>query len=165
MIHRIRPFFGNIKKLKFVPKILICNYKGLPLLPSDQSHDRSWNCAILKPRRRPLFMTRIRRNGLANLQSWPKCVGHCAFFPNCCNIRSLPPSPPMQCWTTLRQAFPYEQHCMGKVEFGPKNVCLHACEKLIDGRGSEFCKLVPHNFGQDYSYDCQNSIRAQPKFE
>ena len=23
------------------------------------------------------------------------------------------------------------------------------CEKLIDGRGSAFCKLVPHNFGQD----------------
>ena len=26
---------------------------------------------------------------------------------------------------------------------------LFPCEKLIDGRGSAFCKLVPHNFGQD----------------
>ena len=69
-----------------------------------------------------------RRKWWFKLQSWPKCVGHCAFFPNCCNIRSLPPSATMQCWTTLRQAFPYEQHCMGgggKVEFGPKNVCFH----------------------------------------
>ena len=42
--------------------------------------------------------------------------------------RSPLPPPPMQCWTTRRQAFPYEQHCMGgggKVEFGPKNVCFH----------------------------------------
>ena len=38
----------------------------------------------------------------------------------------------IQCWTTLRQAFPYD--CMGgKVEFGPKNVCFR----------------VPNNFGQD----------------
>ena len=46
-------------------------------------------------------------------------MGQSAFFPNCCNIRSLLsfppplPPPPMQCWTTLQQAFPYEQHCMG----------------------------------------------------
>ena len=26
---------------------------------------------------------------------------------------------------------------------------LFPCEKLIDGRGSAFCKLVPHKFGQD----------------
>ena len=26
---------------------------------------------------------------------------------------------------------------------------LFPCEKLIDDRGSAFCKLVPHNFGQD----------------
>ena len=26
---------------------------------------------------------------------------------------------------------------------------LFPYEKLIDGRGSAFCKLVPHNFGQD----------------
>ena len=61
-------------------------------------------------------------------QSWPKCVGQSVFFPNCCSFRSLPPSPPMQCWTTRRQAFPYEQHCMGeggKVGFGPKNVGFH----------------------------------------
>ena len=30
---------------------------------------------------------------------------------------------------------------------------LFPCEKLIDGRGSAFCKLVPHNFGQDCSSD------------
>ena len=29
---------------------------------------------------------------------------------------------------------------------------LFPCEKLIDGRGSAFCKLVPHNFGQDCSH-------------
>ena len=69
-----------------------------------------------------------------NLQSWPKCVGQSAFFPNCCNIRSLPPSPPMQCWTTRWQAFPYDNIAWGrggggggggKVGFGPKNVCFH----------------------------------------
>ena len=27
------------------------------------------------------------------------------------------------------------------------------CEKLIDVRGSAFCKLVPHNFGQDCSFE------------
>ena len=66
-----------------------------------------------------------------------------------------PPPPPMQCWTTRRQAFPYEQHCMGGGGGGggegriwPKER-LFPCEKLIDGRGSAFCKLVPHNFGQD----------------
>ena len=92
-----------------------------------------------------------RRKWWFKLQSWPKCVGHCAFFPNCCNIRSLPPSATMQCWTTLRQAFPYEQHCMGGGGEGriwPKER-VFPCEKLIDGRGSAFCKLVPHNFGQD----------------
>ena len=83
-------------------------------------------------------------------------MGQSAFFPNCCNIRSLPPSSPMQCWTTRRQAFPYEQHyCMGEGGWGgvlgriwPKER-FFPCEKLIDGRGSVFCKLVPHNFGQD----------------
>ena len=63
-----------------------------------------------------------------------------------------PPPPPMQCWTTRRQAFPYEQHCMGEGggegRIWPKER-LFPCEKLIDGRGSAFCKLVPHNFGQD----------------
>ena len=103
----------------------------------------------------------VTRTFMFNLHiqtSWPKCVGHCAFFPNCCNIRSLPPPPPppppppMQCWTTLRQAFPYEQHCMGGGGGGgggriwPKER-LFPCEKLIDGRGSAFCKLVPHHFG------------------
>ena len=29
---------------------------------------------------------------------------------------------------------------------------LFPCEKLIDGRGSAFCRLVPHNFGQDCTY-------------
>ena len=29
---------------------------------------------------------------------------------------------------------------------------LFPCEKLIDGRGNAFCKLVPHNFGQDCRY-------------
>ena len=73
-----------------------------------------------------------------------KTCGTRCLSPNCCNIRSLPPSPPpppppppMQCWTTRRQAFPYEQHCMGEgggggggggggeVGFGPKKVCFH----------------------------------------
>ena len=63
---------------------------------------------------------------------------------------------PMQCWTTHRQAFPYEQHCMGGGGEGriwPKE-SLFPCEKLIDGRGSAFCKLVPHNFGQDCRLLC-----------
>ena len=96
------------------------------------------------------------------LQSWPKCVGQSAFFPNCCNIRSLPPSPPMQCWSTRRQAFPYEQHCMGGGGEGsiwPKER-LFPCEKLIDGRGSAFCKLVPHNFGQDCRF-CSGEQTSQ----
>ena len=60
----------------------------------------------------------------------------------------------MQCWTTLREAFPYEQHCMGGGGEGrvwPKER-LFPYEKLIDGRGSAFCKLVPHNFGQDCTF-------------
>ena len=75
----------------------------------------------------PICLARDR----IDLQSWPKCVGQSAFFPNCCTLRSLPPPPPpppMQCWTTRLQAFPYQQHCMGggeKVGFGPKNVCFH----------------------------------------
>ena len=80
-------------------------------------------------------------------------MGQSVFFPNCCSFRSLPPSPPMQCWTTGRQAFPYEQHCMGgggESRIWPKERWF-PCEKLIDGRGSAFCKLVPHNFGQDCS--------------
>ena len=36
----------------------------------------------------------------------------------------------------------------GKVGFGPKNIFFHV-QKLIEGRGCAFCKLVPHNFGQD----------------
>ena len=35
------------------------------------------------------------------------------FMPNSCNIRSLLP-PLMQCWTTSKQAFPYEQRRMGE---------------------------------------------------
>ena len=51
---------------------------------------------------------------------------------------------------TRRQAFPYEQHCMGEGggRIWPKER-LFPCEKLIDSRGSAFCKLFPHNFGQD----------------
>ena len=107
-------------------------------------------------------------------QSWPKCVGQSVFFPNCCSFRSLPPSPPMQCWTTGRQAFPYEQHCMGgggESRIWPKERWF-PCEKLIDGRGSAFCKLVPHNFGQDctylptylYTYLCTYSLTWMPSW-
>ena len=35
---------------------------------------------------------------------------------------------------------------------------LFPCEKLIDGRGSAFCKLVPHNFG----HDCRLPVRLNP---
>ena len=51
----------------------------------------------------------------SKLQSWPKCVGQSAFFPKCCNIRSLPPPPPP----------PPMGGGGGKVRFGPKNVCFH----------------------------------------
>ena len=74
-----------------------------------------------------------------------------------------PPPPPMQCWTTRRQAFPYEQHCMGGGGEGriwPKER-LFPCEKLIDGRGSAFCKLVPHNFGQDCSFILKGPCRTR----
>ena len=47
------------------------------------------------------------------------------------------------------------------------------CEKLIDCRSSAFCKLVPHNFGQDcsskrvkpWSNGTSNSSRFEPHFQ
>ena len=39
----------------------------------------------------------------------------------------------------------------GEVGFGPKNVSFQV-KKLIDGRDSAFCKLVPHTFGQDCGF-------------
>ena len=57
----------------------------------------------------------------------------------------------LQCWTRCQLAFPFEQHCMGeegKVEFGPLRTFV-SMWKTIGGRGSAFCKSVPHNFGQD----------------
>ena len=67
-----------------------------------------------------------------HLQSWPKCVGHCAFSP----------SQEGRIWPKER---------------------LFPCEKLIDGRGSAFCKRVPHNFGQDCRYinKCHRDPGAQ----
>ena len=94
-------------------------------------------------------------------QCWPKCVGQSAFFPNCCSIRSLPPSPPdamlddssasLSLRATLHGGRGGESRIWHKERWFP-------CEKLIDGRGSAFCKLVPHNFGQDCSYGerCSN---------
>ena len=78
-----------------------------------------------------VFMTRLHLCWTARLgqetpylQSWPKCVGHCAFFPNCCYIRSLPPSPPPPPPPPPRPphdamlddssaSLSGEQHCMG----------------------------------------------------
>ena len=99
----------------------------------------------------------IQFTEVSELQSWPKCVGQSVFFPNCAVFARSPLPPPMQCWTTRRQAFPYEQHCMGgggESRIWPKERWF-PCEKLIDGRGSAFCKLVPHNFGQDCSLPSQ----------
>ena len=61
-----------------------------------------------------------------DLQSWPKCVGQSAFFPNSCNIRWLPlpdamlddSSASLSLRTTLHGG-------RGRVGFGPKNVCFH----------------------------------------
>ena len=80
-----------------------------------------------------------------------KMCGTKCLFPKLLQYSLAPPFPPMQCWTTLRQAFPHKQHCMGGGGQGriwPKER-LFPCENLIDGQGSAFCKLVPHNFGQD----------------
>ena len=71
-----------------------------------------------------------------NLQSWPKCVGRSAFFPNCCNIRSLPPSPPPPPPPPPRYNVgrlfgkPFLPNNIawgegGEVGFGPNNVCFH----------------------------------------
>ena len=82
-----------------------------------------------------------------------KMCGTKCLFPELLQYSLTPPFPPMQCWPTRRQAFPYEQHCMGgggESRIWPKERWF-PCEKLIDGRGSAFCKLVPHNFGQDCS--------------
>ena len=128
------------------------------------SKSRVWKKIVNKKRK--CFVNRGHGFSYVQLQSWPKCVGQSASFPNCCNIRSVPPSPPMQCWTTRRQAFPYEEHCMGGGGEGriwPKER-LFPCEKLIDGRGSAFCKLVPHNFGQDCSFRaCHLEMKCQMK--
>ena len=88
------------------------------------------------------------------LQSWPKCVGQSAFFPNCCNIRSLPLPPRCNVGRLVGKPFLTNNIAWGEGEEGsiwPKER-LFECEKLIDGRGSAFCKLVPHNFGQDCSF-------------
>ena len=37
---------------------------------------------------------------------------------------------------------------------------LFPCEKLIDGRDSAFCKLVPHNFGQDCRYEGEGKLEV-----
>ena len=62
-----------------------------------------------------------------------------------------PPPPPDAMLDDLSASLSYEQHCIG--EGGESRICpkerWFPCEKLIDGRGSAFCKLVPHNFGQD----------------
>ena len=86
-------------------------------------------------------------------------MGHCAFFSNSCNIRSLPPSPRCNVGRLFGKPFLTNNIAWGegegggggKVEFGPKER-LFPCERLIDGRGSASCKRVPHNFGQDCSY-------------
>ena len=94
----------------------------------------------------------IRHN--FQLQSWPKCVGQSAFFPHCCNIRSLPLPPRCNVGRLVGKPFLTNNIAWGEGEEGriwPKER-LFPCEKLIDGRGSAFCKLVPHNFGQDCSH-------------
>ena len=40
---------------------------------------------------------------------------------------------------------------------------LFPCEKLIDGRGSAFCKLVSHNFGQDCSVTQRSLCKPNSK--
>ena len=98
-------------------------------------------------------------------QSWPKCVGQSAFFPNCCNIRSLPLPPRCNVGRLVGKPFLTNNIAWREGEEGkiwPKER-LFPCEKLIDGRGSAFCKLVPHNFGQDCSLNhhfqhCAHSV-------
>ena len=86
-----------------------------------------------------IFVT-LRDALLFYLQSWPKCVP----FPRIAAIFARPDA----MLDDSSASLPYEQHCMGGGRIWPKER-LFPCEKLIDGRGSAFCKLVPHNFGQD----------------
>ena len=53
-----------------------------------------------------------------------KMCGTLCLFPKLLQYSLAPPFPPMQCWTTLRQAFPYEGK-VRKVEVGQKNVCFN----------------------------------------
>ena len=70
------------------------------------------------------------------------------LFPELLQYSLAPPFPPdaMLDDSSASLSLRTTLHGGGKVGFGPKNVCF---QKLIDGRGSAFCKLVPHNLGQD----------------
>ena len=80
-----------------------------------------------------------------------KMCGTKCLFPELLQYSLAPPFPPdamlddssasLCLRTTLHEGG-------GEGRIWPKER-LFPCEKLIDGRGSAFRKLVPHNFGQD----------------
>ena len=90
------------------------------------------------------FVLRCRER--RQLQSWPKCVGQSAFLPNCCNIRSLPPSP--RCNVGRLVGKPLLTNIIawgegGKVGFGPKNVCFHVKKwSMVEAVHSEACPTL-----------------------
>ena len=83
-----------------------------------------------------------------------KMCGTKCLFPELLQFSLAPPFPPdamlddssasLSLRTTLHGGRGGESRIWPKERWFP-------CEKLIDGRGSAFCKLVPHNFGQDCS--------------
>ena len=104
----------------------------------------------------------------AYLQSWAlaKMCGTLSSMPNSCNIRSLPPpyamlddsSASLSLGATLHGGWGWG----GEGRIGPKERLFPF--QMIDGRGSAFCKSVPHNFGQDCSLPTGSPLHFLGKF-
>ena len=75
-------------------------------------------------------------------------------FPELLQYSLAPPFPPdamldeSSASLSLRTTLHWGRGGGGGSRIWPKERWF-SCEQLIDGRGSAFCKLVPHNFGQD----------------
>ena len=83
-----------------------------------------------------------------------KMCGTECLFPELLQFSLAPPFPPdamlddSLASLSLRTTLHGGRGGGGESRIWPKERWF-PCEKLIDGRGSAFCKLVPHNFGQD----------------